>query len=247
MEATTGTLYGISVGTGDPDLITVKGVRLLQQVSVVTFPMGLGNQPGIAQRIISPWLTAEQETWSLPFPYVQNETELQLAWKQAAEQVWSYLQQGKDVAFACEGDISFYSTFTYLAQTLTYHYPSVKIETVPGVCSPMAAASVLNLPLTIRNQRLVILPALYTLEDLEQTLRWADIVVLLKVSSVYPQVWEILRRFNLLKHAWVVERATQPGQVIYDELEEQSNLQLSYFSLLIVHVKIKPSNLRNKI
>ncbi|BBA79770.1 precorrin-2 methyltransferase [cyanobacterium endosymbiont of Rhopalodia gibberula] len=237
MVAKTGILYGISVGTGDPDLITVKGVRLLQQASVVAFPMGVGNQSGIAQTIISPWLISEQETCPLSFPYVQNEEELRLAWKQSAEQVWSYLQQGKDVAFACEGDISFYSTFTYLAQTLTYYYPSVKIKTVPGVCSPMAVASVLNLPLTVRNQRLAVLPVLYTLEDLEQTLGWADVVVLLKVSSVYPQVWEILRRLNLLEHAWVVERATQPGQVIYDELEKQSNLRLSYFSLLIVHVK----------
>lgn len=245
MVAKTGILYGISVGTGDPDLITVKGARLLQQVSVVAFPMGVGNQPGIAQTIISPWLTSEQETWALPFPYVQNETELRLAWKQAAEQVWSYLQQGKDVAFACEGDISFYSTFTYLAQTLTYYYPSAIIKTVPGVCSPMAVASVLNLPLTVKNQRLAILPILYTLEDLEQTLGWADVVVLLKVSSVYPQVWEILRRLNLLERAWVVERATQPEQVIYGELKEQSNLQLSYFSLLIIHVN--PPDLRISI
>ena len=243
MVATTGILYGISVGTGDPDLITVKGARLLQQVSVVAFPMGVGNQPGIAQTIISPWLTPKQEICPLPFPYIQNETELRAAWKQAAEQVWSYLQQGKDVAFACEGDISFYSTFTYLAQTLIHHYPSVKIETVPGVCSPMAVASVLNLPLTVRNQRLAVLPVLYTLEDLEQILGWADVVVLLKVSSVYPQVWEILQRLNLLEHAWVVERATQSEQVIYDELKEQSNLRLSYFSLLIVHVK--PPDFRN--
>jgi precorrin-2/cobalt-factor-2 C20-methyltransferase len=69
--------------------------------------------------------------------------------------------------------------------------------------------------------------------------------VLLKVSSVYSQVWEILRRLNLLEHAWVVERATQPEQVIYDELEKQSNLRLSYFSLLIIH--LKHSDLRHSI
>lgn len=73
------------------------------------------------------------------------------------------------MAFACEGDISFYSNFTYLAQTITYYYPSVKIKPVAGVCSPMAVASVLNLPLTLKNQRLAILPILYSLEDLEQT------------------------------------------------------------------------------
>ncbi len=240
MDTKTGTLYGISVGTGDPDLITVKGVRLLQMVSVVAFPMGVGTQPGIAQTIISPWLTADQETLPLCFPYIQDETELKLAWKQSADQVWSHLQQGKDVAFACEGDVSFYSTFTYLAQTLSHHYSPINIETVPGVCSPMAVASVLGYPLTVRNQRLAILPALYTLEELEQTLGWADVIVLLKVSSVYPQVWKILQRFNLLEHAWVVERATQSEQMIYDRLRDRPNLQLSYFSLLIIHVNPFP-------
>jgi precorrin-2/cobalt-factor-2 C20-methyltransferase len=63
--------------------MTVKGTRLLQQVSVVAFPMGVGNQPGIAQTIISPWLTSKQETCTLPFPYVQNEPELRFAWKKA--------------------------------------------------------------------------------------------------------------------------------------------------------------------
>ncbi|WP_267383799.1 precorrin-2 C(20)-methyltransferase [Cyanobacterium sp. uoEpiScrs1] len=236
MVVKTGILYGISVGTGDPDLITVKGLRILQQVSVVAFPMGIENKPGIAQTIISPWLTSKQETCPLFFPYIQNETDLNLAWRQAAEQIWYYLKQGKDVAFACEGDISFYSTFTYLAKMLTHHHPAVKIQTVPGVCSPMAVTSILNLPLTVNNQRLAILPALYSLEYLEQALGWADVVVLLKVSSVYPQVWETLRRLNLLKRAWIVERANQPEQVIYNKLEELPNLRFSYFSLLIIYV-----------
>ncbi len=236
MEATTGILYGISVGTGDPDLITVKGVRLLQRASVVAFPMGLGNQPGIAEQIISPWLNAQQEKLPLSFPYVRDQQQLQQAWQQAAEQVWQHLRQGKNVAFACEGDVSFYSTFTYLAQTLSHLHPQVKIETVPGVCSPMAVASVLQLPLTVSSQRLAILPALYNLEQLESVLTWADVVVLLKVSSVYSQVWQILRHFNLLERSWVVEWATQPEQVIYGNLGDHRDLQLSYFSLLIVQV-----------
>lgn len=146
-----GTLYGISVGTGDSELITVKGLKILQRVSLVAFPLGMNDQPGIAEQIIQPWLS-EQTQLALAFPYTQDEQLLQQAWKKAAEQVWGYLKLGEDVAFACEGDISFYSTFNYLAQTIAEHHPEIKIEMIPGVCSPLAAASALGIPLTIRQQ-----------------------------------------------------------------------------------------------
>ncbi|GBF82432.1 precorrin-2 C(20)-methyltransferase [Aphanothece sacrum] len=236
MSKKLGILYGISVGTGDPELITVKGLRLLQKVSIVAFPAGINNKPGIAQQIIAPWLKVEQITLSLSFPYVQDEQELQQAWLKAAMEILPHLQQGQDVAFACEGDISFYSTFTYLAQTILDYDPQIKIETVPGICSPMAATSVLGIPLTKGSDRLVIVPALYHIEHLDQIFKNADVVVLLKVSSVYDQVWQILQQFQLLQRSWVVERATQRDQKIYNDLSDRPQLQLSYFSLLIVKV-----------
>ncbi|MDJ0636317.1 MAG: precorrin-2 C(20)-methyltransferase [Xenococcaceae cyanobacterium MO_188.B29] len=229
-----GILYGISVGTGDPELITLKGLRWLQQCPIVAFPAGLGDRPGIAQQIITTWLKPQQTTLTLNFPYVQDESILVSAWQQAAQQVWDYLKQGQDIAFACEGDVSFYSTFTYLAQTLQELHPEVIIKTVPGVCSPMAIASALQIPLTIRSQRLAILPALYTINELETALDWAEVVVLLKVSSVYQQVWQILHQRKLLAHSWIVEKATFPEQKIYRNLARYPRLQLSYFSLLLV-------------
>ena len=230
-------LYGISVGTGDPELITIKALRILKQVSVVAFPAGLHGKPGIAENIIEPWLSLSQKKLPLIFPYTRKEDILTQAWQEAADQVWHYLELGQDIAFACEGDVSFYSTFTYLAQTLQQLHPQVVIETVPGVCSPLAAANALGIPLTLRSQRLAVLPALYNPEELEEVIGWADVVVLMKFSSVYQQVWQILDRHNLLESSWIVEKATFPDQVIYDNLEKQPQLNLSYFSLLIVQVK----------
>ncbi|WP_413166541.1 precorrin-2 C(20)-methyltransferase [Capilliphycus salinus ALCB114379] len=229
-----GILYGISVGPGDPELITLKGLNLLKTAPVVAFPAGVRGKLGIAQTIIAPWLSSEQIQLSLKFPYVQDETILTEAWQQAAQQVWEYLKQGQNVAFACEGDVSFYSTFTYLAQTLQQLRPEVKVETIPGVCSPLAAVSSLGLPLTVRDQRLVVLPALYAIAALETTLEQADVVVLMKVSSVYSQVWQVLHQRDLLENAYVVEWATLPQQKIYRGLSDRPNLELSYFSLLIV-------------
>ena len=228
-----GRLYGISVGTGDPELITVKGLRLLQNSPVVAFPEGINNKKGIAEKIISQWLKPQQITLALNFPYVRDKDILEQAWQKAAQQVWQYLQQGDDVAFACLGDVSFYSTFTYLAQTIQQLYDA-PVETVPGVCSPMAIASELKIPLTVNSQRLAILPAIYTIDELETVLDWAEVVVLLKVSSVYSQVWQVLQRRSLFKSSWIVEKATFPNCKIYSNLENHPQLKLSYFSVLMI-------------
>jgi precorrin-2/cobalt-factor-2 C20-methyltransferase len=233
-----GTLYGISVGTGDPELITVKGLRLLQGASIVAFPAGMAGKPGIAEQIVSSWLQPHQQKLALHFPYTQDEVVLLQAWQEAAKEVWQYLYSGCNVAFVCEGDVSFYSTFTYLAQTLAELHPNVLIERVPGVCSPLATASRLGAPLTVRRDRLVILPVLYTINELESILQWAEVVVLMKVSSVYEQVWQLLQKYDLLEGACIVEKATFPDEKIYKDLRQFPSLKLSYFSLMIVRTKL---------
>ncbi|AFZ49631.1 precorrin-2 C(20)-methyltransferase [Dactylococcopsis salina] len=232
-----GKLYGVSVGTGDPELITVKGLKCLQQAKIVAFPEGIQGKPGIAQRIITPWLQSHQTLLPLKFPYVQDERELNQAWETAAKTVLGYLQRGEDVTFACEGDVSFYSTFTYLAQTVQKLDASVTVETMPGVCSPMAAAAALGIPLTTRSQRLMILPTLYHLDELETALNTAEVVVLMKFSSLYPQIWALLEEKGLLASSCIVERATMPEQVIYEGLLDRANLQLSYFSVMIIKIQ----------
>ena len=232
-----GTLYGVSVGTGDPELITVKGLRILQSSQIVAFPAGTNNRSGIAKSIIDAWLQPHQQTLPLEFPYVRDLPTLQTAWQEAALKVRHYLEQGIDITFVCLGDVSFYSTFTYLAQTLQQLDPKINIETVPGVCSPMAIASVLGVPLTVDRQRLAILPAIHTVEELATALDWAEVVVLLKVSSVYQQVWQILQQRNLLSSSWVVEKATFPEQKIYCNLNDYPQLDLSYFSIMLINIE----------
>lgn len=218
----------------------MKAVRLLQHSPVVAYPAGIRDKPGFAEQIIARWLSPNQIQLSLAFPYVQQQDILEDAWKAAAEKIWQYLAQGQDVVFASEGDVSFYSTFTYLAQTLLELHPEVTVEAVPGVCSPLASAAALGLPLTIRHQRLVVLPALYQPEELETMLAWADVVVVMKVSSVYSQVWSLLKQYELLERSYVVEWATLPHQVIHRNLQDQPDLKLPYFSLLIVNVTTSP-------
>jgi precorrin-2/cobalt-factor-2 C20-methyltransferase len=236
-----GILYGVSVGTGDPELITVKGLRILQSSDIVAFPAGVNNRLGVAQNIIQDWLGPHQEILPLEFPYVQDELKLKVAWSKAAQHIGQKLILGNNIAFACLGDINFYGTFTYLAQTLRRSHPEVTIETIPGVCSPMAIASVLGIPLTVNQQKMAVLPALYSVQELETALNWAEVVVLLKVSSVYPQVWQILEQRNLLASSAIVEKATFAEQKIYRDLRNYPQLDLSYFSVLLINRTVEPA------
>ena len=234
-EKTIGTLWGISAGPGDPELLTLKAARLLQTCPVVAFPAGRQGQPGVAQSIIQSLLSSHQVQLPLTFPFVQDPAILETAWAEAADAAWEYLKVGQDVVFATEGDASFYSTFTYLAHTLQVRHPDAKIATVPGVCSPLAAAAQLGMPLTILQQRLLVLPALYAIADLEAALEQADVVVLMKVASVYADVWKILQRRNRLAHSRVIVRATQADEQIYADLSDHPHLDLPYFSLMIIY------------
>ncbi|MGK7902175.1 MAG: precorrin-2 C(20)-methyltransferase [Hormoscilla sp.] len=230
-----GILYGIGVGPGDPELITLKGLRLLQRVPVIAYPAGVSSKPGMAEQIISQWLDSEKIKLPLKFPYVQDLAVLSQAWQRAVAQIWPYLQQGQDVAFVCEGDVSFYSTFNNLANCMQQQHGAANIQLIPGISSPMAAAAAMGIPLTMGAQRLAVLPALYAVEELENVLNWADVVVLMKVSSVYPQVWQLLHKRQLLEKAYVVERVTWPDQRLYNDIGSRPDLKLSYFSVLIVN------------
>ncbi len=237
--ATLGTLYGISAGPGDPDLITVQALKILQRAPVVAFPAGRQGQPGIAQRIVTAWLKPEQQRLPLPFALVSDPEQLQTAWAQAAATLWPYLASGQDVAFVSEGDVSFYSTFSYLAATVQQRDPSLRIQALPGVCSPLAAAAALGIPLTLGAQKLVVLPTLHSLAELEQALAWADVLVLLKVSSVYAQVWQRLAERDLLRHSHLVEWVSGERQVLRSDLSDWAQLELPYFSLLLVQICCK--------
>lgn len=234
MNSKIGTLYGVSVGTGDPELITVKALKVIQNSPIIAFPAGINHKLGKAETIIQNYLQPNQKKLSLTFPYTLSQETLEKAWQKVALQVWEFLEKGLDVAFACEGDISFYSTFTYLAEYIKKIDSNLKIERIAGVSSPMVAASVLDIPLTMQDEKLVVLPAIYSVEELEKVLNWAEVVVLMKVASVYEKVWLILEQKGLLSSSYIVEKATQPEEKIYRNLTFLPHLQLNYFSILII-------------
>ncbi|MGD1951590.1 MAG: precorrin-2 C(20)-methyltransferase [Leptolyngbyaceae cyanobacterium] len=229
-----GHLWGVSVGPGDSEWLTLKGLRILQTASVVACPQNKHGEPGIAYTIAKPHLRPEQTILSLDLPFVRDPIQLQQAWTTAGENLVPLLAQGQDVVFITEGDASLYSTFSYVAQSVHRLAPAVEITTVPGVCSPLAAMAALNMPLSLGAEKIAILPVLYDVSELPHALEWAEVVVLMKVASVFGQVWQTLQDLELLERASLVERVGSPEEKRYLNLLNLADYKPPYFSILIV-------------
>ncbi len=219
MSSEMGTLYGIGVGPGDPEWITVKGLRLLQAAPVVCFPAGKDGGAGYAHSIVAQYLDAgRQELVPLSFPMSRKAEVLRAAWEAAGATVAGFLEAGRDVAFLTEGDPLFYSTFIYLAEAARVRLSGCRVVTVPGVTSLAGCASAAGLPLALANEHVAILPAPDALADLDRVLDEFEVVVVMKAAAYLDRVLPALQQRGLLQSAVLVERCgTGEERVIVGE------------------------------
>lgn len=237
-----GRLLGLGVGPGDPELITLKALRLLQSAPVVGYfvakakaSKGLG---GNAFGIIERHLTEAQRRLPLVYPVTTEKLEPPLSYEDliadfydtCATQIAMELDAGRDVAVICEGDPFFYGSYMYLHDRLAERY---EVEVVPGVCSMLGCASVLGTPLVYRNQSLSVLSGVLPEEELEQRLRNAEAAVVMKLGRNFDKVRRVLQRLGLAERAHYVERATMDNQHIVP-LDEVDPLASPYFSMILV-------------
>jgi precorrin-2/cobalt-factor-2 C20-methyltransferase len=232
-----GKLFGLSVGPGDPELITVKALRLLQSVPVVAYPAAKGKK-GNALTIVEGYLRPEQilvpmvypvTTEKLPPPF-SYEDSLRGFYDDSAALVAEYLDQGQDVAAICEGDSLFYGSFMYLHDRLSQIYETL---VVPGVCSMLGAASVLGAPLVYRNQILTILSGVLSQEELADRLRNTEAAAIMKLGSNFEKARAAIKDAGLSDRALYVERATMANQRIAP-LAEVDPETVPYFAMIIV-------------
>jgi precorrin-2/cobalt-factor-2 C20-methyltransferase len=145
-----GRFYGVGVGPGDPELLTLKALRVLQEVPVICTPRSESSQESYALDIVRDYLDEKkQEIIRIPFP-IDDEAGAAAVWRNAADTIGGHLKQGKDVAFITEGDPMLYSTFSYVLDSIKSGYPEVTVEIIPGVSSVMAAAASAGVPLVPR-------------------------------------------------------------------------------------------------
>jgi precorrin-2/cobalt-factor-2 C20-methyltransferase len=228
-----GTLYALGLGPGDPELITLKALRILRRAPTLLVPVRRATDPGYAWRIAEPHLEpGAQRVLRLPFPQGMGDPELDEQWERHCAPILEALAAG-DAAFLTEGDPLLYSTFIQVAARLRGLAPGLAIEVVPGVSSITAAAAVAGQPLVARGGRLAVLPAVYSPDDLRRTLRDFETVVLLKVNRVLDRIVPLLEELGLADSALLVERVGRPEQRLVRGLRAFAG-PVDYFSLIIV-------------
>ena len=225
-----GTLYGIGVGPGDPDLITLKGYRVLQAAPVLAYPAPETGD-SLARQIVAPHLTDEKTEIAIRMPLSAPKFPDNAVYGEAATQLERHLANGQDVAVLCEGDPFFYGSFMYLFARMAERHT---VEVVPGVSSPMACAAVLGAPLAAQNDILTILPAPLPSIQLKAQLDATDAAAIIKLGRHFERVRALISDLNLMDRARYIERATMDAErVVPLAVVEPSSSP--YFSMILVH------------
>ena len=223
-------LYGLGVGPGDPELITVKALRILQRVKVVAWPAP-DNGVSFARSIVEQYLSPDQLEIPIIVPMKVARHPAKDVYDEAASRIASHLDSGSDVAVLCEGDPFFYGSFMYLFERLQADY---HCEIVPGISSLMTSAAVLKRPLAARNDVLSVIPAPLENDEIEARLAGSDAIAFIKVGRHLERIKALLDKLGLLEFAAYVERASLLNQRLMP-LAQMSDDAAPYFSMILVY------------
>jgi precorrin-2 C20-methyltransferase/precorrin-3B C17-methyltransferase len=238
-----GRLFGVGVGPGDPELVTLKAQRIIVAADVVAYPVARHGR-SVARRIAAPYLRADQIEVALGYPVTTEQTDhpggydaaLREFYDDAAAELAAHLDAGRDVAVLCEGDPFFYGSYMYLHERLADRY---RTEVVPGVTSFSAAAATAGTPLAKRDDVLTIVPGTLAPELLAARLRGADAAVVLKLGRRFAAVREAAEHAGVADRAVYVERASAPEERCAP-LRDVDPASVPYMSLLLVPTGSEP-------
>ncbi|MEI8307631.1 MAG: precorrin-2 C(20)-methyltransferase [Chloroflexales bacterium] len=242
-ERTHSQLVAVGLGPGDPELVTMKGVRAIEAADLIFAPRSRTDEASRALRIAQPWIDPQrQQVIPLTIPMHKDPAQAAAAYRSIADEIGSRLsalaaQRPQGVArgaYLLLGDPLLYGTFTTLRAELAAHYPSLVVGIVPGVTSFAAAAAQVGLPLSTGNDRIAILPAPATANELRTLLAQFETVILMKVGSKLPQIIATLDELHLLENAVYAEHIGMPEERIVRDIGSLRDYQAPYLSLLIV-------------
>ncbi|RJQ51052.1 MAG: precorrin-2 C(20)-methyltransferase [Nitrospiraceae bacterium] len=248
-----GKLYVIGVGPGDPELLTLKAVRIIKESPVICVPKGREEGSSLALSIVERAVPLDgKEIIEAHFPMrktkkqgqgasgkwqerqgAEEKDELNNKWNEIAETILNRLRKGSDVAFLTLGDPAIYSTFYYLYDKLNTLHPGLNTEILPGVSSITSSAASAKISLGLADEKIAILPANY-MGDLRSALETFDTVVLMKVHKVFDEVVKLLDEMDLLDRAAYISRAGMDDEKVFHNIRDAGPEDLNYFSMVIV-------------
>jgi precorrin-2/cobalt-factor-2 C20-methyltransferase len=237
MSIAAGQLYGIGLGPGDPELLTVKAVRLLQAAPIVAYFAKSGRR-GNARTIADRWISASCEEVQLPYPIT---TEIpfkdpayvaQVAgfYQDSAQTIASHLERGRDVALLCEGDPFFYGSFMHIYVRLRARF---SVTVVPGVTGMSGCWTTAGAPITWGDDVLTVLPGTLSEATLTERLSVSDAAVVMKLGQNFLKVCNAIRAAGLMERAIYVERGTMAREIVMP-LKDNTSMEAPYFAMVLV-------------
>jgi precorrin-2/cobalt-factor-2 C20-methyltransferase len=236
-QACAGRLYGIGLGPGDPELLTVKAVRLIQSAAVVGYFAKAGRR-GNARTIANRWLTGSAEELPLYYPMTTEHafdspvyvSVLAAFYDNAVSAISAHLDAGRDVALLSEGDPFFYGSFMHLYIRLRERYPATLVPGVTGMAGCWSAA---GSPMAWGDDTLLVMPGTLPLSALVDRLRATDAAVVMKLGRNFSKVRNAIQEAGRLAEAIYVERGTMPGEIVMPLADKPDDVA-PYFSLILI-------------
>ena len=238
MTMDTPIMWGVGVGPGDPDLLTVKAARVLRETPLFAHFAKRGA-PGVARTIAAPHLTDEHEEMRFDYPFTVEVSvgdpsyfaAMDAFYDDCAAAVSRRLDAGQSVAVLCEGDPFFYGSYMYLHERLA---PHVTARVIPGVTGMSGCWTVADTPITRGEQVLTVLSGTLPADTLATRLTATDAAVVMKVGRHLPKIRDVLRSAGLLDRAIYVERATMADQRMVRLADRDPSEAAPYFSIVLV-------------
>ena len=239
-RARLGTFYGVGLGPGDPELLTRKAVRILTEVDWIFHPFETRTGTSFSRRILASLGLPEAKFRQVSLGMSQDRGADQHTYATAAQEMAGELRQGRSVAWVTQGDPLFYSTFIHLYTEMRQRFPEVPVVIVPGVTSTSAAAAATGVPVSLLDDKVAVVPAVYGLDRLPALLDEFATVFLMKVNSVFDQLLETLSALPHQVHAVYAEQVGTPEERLVTDLDTLRGQKLSYFSVVILRQDKRP-------
>lgn len=233
MSHTIGTLYGIGAGPGDPDLIPLKSVKILNRIDVVFAASSTKNRYSQAVNIAKPHIPETASIVLLSFPMTKDLEEKKTAWRENARMIIDVLKQGKDAAFLTLGDPMTYSTYGYIARYLQRLDASIRIETIPGITSYQAAAARTNTPLMEGEESLLILSGVKGGNHLRERLGKTENVIFLKAYKNVSDIVSAVEEAGLLENSYGIVNCGLPEEEVIRDIRELPHRKPEYWTLVV--------------
>ena len=219
-----GFLYGISVGPGDPDLLTVKAAKILRACLHVFVPKGREGVDNEVAAIARTYIPGDAEIHPVLFPTTVDRSDRRAGWEEPAKRIADVLETGQDACFLVRGDILLYSTYPYLLRALQRRIPDLKVLTIPGIPPFCAAAALVNFPLGRGTETVTVLPAKDDLESVRRTVAQGGAVILINIGLRLGAILDILENAGAFGRAVFVANAGLENQYVEKDLSRLRGL-----------------------